>query len=256
MKHKKGFTLIELLVVIAIIALLLAILLPALGKVKKQAKRVVCMTRLKELGTAYGMYANENNGLAAYDMNLNGRGFGLLNYTLRWGSPVNGVSENRWINQGRLYEANTIADPMVYYCPSEKRGATGTKYEIYWAGGVPRPTSEIEQILGQMNPGYSVEQKRRVRASYLARPIFSGEKKKIFSSGPDTALLADRWTYGGSVHMGVDFNVLLNDGHVGRYHDKDKFVMDCGDDGANGNEYDTDGSFDILAGWKRLETCN
>ena len=56
---KKGFTLIELLVVIAIIAMLLAILMPALNKVKKIAQRVVCATNLKGLGTALIVYAND-----------------------------------------------------------------------------------------------------------------------------------------------------------------------------------------------------
>jgi len=56
---KKGFTLIELLVVIAIIAMLLAILMPALNKVKKIAQRVVCGTNLKGLGTAQSVYAND-----------------------------------------------------------------------------------------------------------------------------------------------------------------------------------------------------
>jgi prepilin-type N-terminal cleavage/methylation domain-containing protein len=56
---RKGFTLIELLVVIAIIAMLLAILMPALNKVKKIAQRVVCGTNLKGLGTAQSVYAND-----------------------------------------------------------------------------------------------------------------------------------------------------------------------------------------------------
>ena len=56
---KKGFTLIELLVVIAIIAMLLAILMPALNKVKKIAQRVVCGTNLKGLGTAQVVYGND-----------------------------------------------------------------------------------------------------------------------------------------------------------------------------------------------------
>ena len=54
---KKGFTLIELLVVIAIIAMLLAILMPALGRVKKMAQRLVCGTNLKGLGNALNVYA-------------------------------------------------------------------------------------------------------------------------------------------------------------------------------------------------------
>ena len=56
---KKGFTLIELLVVIAIIAMLLAILMPALNKVKKIAQRVVCGTNLKGLGTAQSVYSSD-----------------------------------------------------------------------------------------------------------------------------------------------------------------------------------------------------
>lgn len=56
---KKGFTLIELLVVIAIIAMLLAILMPALSKVKKIAQRVICGTNLKGLGNSLVVYAND-----------------------------------------------------------------------------------------------------------------------------------------------------------------------------------------------------
>jgi prepilin-type N-terminal cleavage/methylation domain-containing protein/prepilin-type processing-associated H-X9-DG protein len=62
MKIKKGFTLVELLVVISIIALLLAILVPALGKAKKQAKGVSCLSQLRQWGLAFGMYTSEHNG--------------------------------------------------------------------------------------------------------------------------------------------------------------------------------------------------
>jgi len=55
----KGFTLIELLVVISIIALLLAILLPALGRAKKQAQATRCLANLKQIGLAMHAYASD-----------------------------------------------------------------------------------------------------------------------------------------------------------------------------------------------------
>lgn len=58
----KGFTLIELLVVIAIIALLLSILLPALNKVKEQARFILCQSNLRSYGIIGVMYTVENNG--------------------------------------------------------------------------------------------------------------------------------------------------------------------------------------------------
>jgi len=57
-----GFTLIELLVVIAIIALLMAILTPALMRVKKQAKTVICQSNLKQWGIIWSMYVDDHDG--------------------------------------------------------------------------------------------------------------------------------------------------------------------------------------------------
>ena len=57
-----GFTLIELLVVIAIIALLMAILMPALQRVRKQTKVVICQSNLREWGILWAMYAEDNDG--------------------------------------------------------------------------------------------------------------------------------------------------------------------------------------------------
>ena len=68
MSRRKGFTLIELLVVIAIIALLMAILMPALQRVKRQARLASCQSNTRQWALCFAMYLNDNEGLISdYD---------------------------------------------------------------------------------------------------------------------------------------------------------------------------------------------
>jgi len=66
MGKRRGFTLVELLVVIAIIAILMAILLPALQRAKKQVRTIICRSNLKQYGLAARMYLDDNEGSFPY----------------------------------------------------------------------------------------------------------------------------------------------------------------------------------------------
>ncbi len=65
-RRKEGFTLIELLVVIAIIALLMAVIMPALKKCKESARTAVCAAQIRQFGLAWNQYADENDGKNIY----------------------------------------------------------------------------------------------------------------------------------------------------------------------------------------------
>ncbi len=72
MNQKRAFTLIELLVVIALIAILAALLLPALSNAKAKANGVCCLNNLKQWGTATHLFAADNNDLLPKDGSPNG----------------------------------------------------------------------------------------------------------------------------------------------------------------------------------------
>src|SRR5271170_5226785 len=64
--ESRGFTLIELLVVIAVVAILAALLLPALGQAKADSQRASCISNLRQIGIAIRNYSMDYNGLIPY----------------------------------------------------------------------------------------------------------------------------------------------------------------------------------------------
>ena len=132
MKRKQGFTLVELLVVISIIALLMAVLLPALNKAREQAKRVVCANNLKQIGIAMIAYSSDSELLPFY-----GGKDPPIQVIFNRHSPVTVQKRHPYVvyrnrlpdgltarlipmRLACLYARGYVADPKAFYCPSNR----------------------------------------------------------------------------------------------------------------------------------------
>ncbi len=201
MIKRRAFTLIELLIVIGIIAVLVAILLPALAKARDAAHLTICQSNLRQIGAAFQIYAVENSGALPWITTVPPPGLGH-----DW---PNASFVDPWV----LIKPS-IANPAIYICPSDFDPPWNVWWIDYGYGSthgdnppVPWPSSyymvyscyhRFDNTMGTNQPGFP-------RQMFLRDVKFPSRKAIVTcNAGHDGA------PYG----HGPGVNILFGDGHA------------------------------------------
>ena len=144
MPRRRAFTLVELLVVIGIIAVLVGILLPALGRAREQARRASCLSNLRQVHHAFHFYAQENKDKVPLGYRAGRKQFNSMVYSMTSG---------KFCLFGILYLNRMMQEPEVFFCPSDED---------------PRATLNTE--INPWPPGPDGDPAKHTYAGYGCRP--------------------------------------------------------------------------------------
>jgi len=186
---RSGFTLIELLVVISVIALLLALLLPALGKARAQAKRVSCSSRLREQSFALIYYTEDN------DNKVMGVGGPSKPYWFHLIAPF--LGDKRYKKDPQAAYKGVM---QVLICPSVRERADGENLQrgtavrswSFWWGGVGESYAEGSYTINswlQPTGYYQVERSDANYGNYFQKYADARSNVPLFGDG----MWVDAW---------------------------------------------------------------
>lgn len=199
--RSKAFTLIELLVVISTVAVLMAVLLPVLGRAHQQSKAVVCLSNLRQMAITVQMYANNNDDYYPLTRGPSVERDGkTYEYVWDFVTIIDTGDGNKMLKPGILWEGQGILE--IQQCPSFK-GAdnwggepyTGYNYNASYIGG--RHYRDLWSGREFLMPSAKVSQ--------VTRPA----RCAIFGDG--------QWSNGANKFMRSPFAGKLDKGFFGRY---------------------------------------